>query len=211
MIRPPVNDVGRPFKPYVQTLPSKSFTALGYLYSKDKKLDKSKLRGDPEMSKIESSGTTTYQCKKCRRVVLLEEQVMSHTRGEADQEFDVMFPNMIGDVHNKNPGGEETQLEVDVSEGKLMCPECKARIGSFHWSGSYCSCGSKIVPAFQLQMSRVGVITVKNDKNKKKKKHLKKRTQAWIFCCDSEYKLCFFFSFFLHENIEMVKSIESQF
>lgn len=67
------------------------------------------------MSKTESSGTTTtYQCKKCRRVVLLEEQVMNHTPGEADQEFDAMFPNMIGDVHNKNPGGEDTQCTSSI-------------------------------------------------------------------------------------------------
>lgn len=66
------------------------------------------------MSKTESSGTaSTYQCKKCRRVVLLQEQVMNHTPGEADQEFDAMFPNMIGDVHNKNPGTQCTSIFVE--------------------------------------------------------------------------------------------------
>ncbi|CAH8272175.1 unnamed protein product [Arabidopsis lyrata] len=54
----------------------------------------------------------------------------------------------------------------------LKTPKCKAKVGSFDWSGSYCSCGSKIVPAFQIQMSRVDVITAKDDV---KKKHKKKR------------------------------------
>ncbi|KAL1199833.1 putative inactive dual specificity protein phosphatase-like [Cardamine amara subsp. amara] len=99
-----------------------------------------------------------------------------------------MFKNMIGEVHKKNPGDQNqctsifvepikwmnSAMEDDVSEGKLLCPKCKAKIGSFDWSGSYCSCGSKIVPAFQLQMSRVDVITVK-DNVKKKNKHEKKR------------------------------------
>ncbi|VVB13152.1 unnamed protein product [Arabis nemorensis] len=149
--------------------------ALGYLYSKDKKFDKLKLRTDPEISNESSSnGTTTYQCKKCKRVVLSQEQVMNHTPSEADLEFDAVFANMNGDVHNKNLGGEEqqctsvfveplswmNQVEEDLSEGKLLCPKCKTRLGSFDWSGSYCSCGSKIVPAFQLQLSRVDVITL---------------------------------------------------
>ncbi|XP_019084391.1 PREDICTED: probable inactive dual specificity protein phosphatase-like At4g18593 [Camelina sativa] len=113
-----------------------------------------------------------YQCKKCRRVLLCQEQVIEHTPGEADSEFDDMFKNMFGEV-NKNPG-EVNQctsifveplswmneaMEDDVSEGKLLCPKCQAKVGSFDWSGSYCSCGSKIVPAFQLQMSSVDVIT----------------------------------------------------
>ncbi|KAG7582714.1 Dual specificity phosphatase catalytic domain [Arabidopsis suecica] len=135
--------------------------ALGYLYSKDKKFDRLKLRADPEFMSNESS--------------------------EADSEFDDMFKNMIGEVHNKNSGDQNqctsifvepinwmNTVEDGVSEGKLLCPTCKAKVGSFDWSGSYCSCGSKIVPAFQLQMGRVDVIAVKDDV-KKKNKHDKKR------------------------------------
>ncbi|EFH59515.1 hypothetical protein ARALYDRAFT_898481 [Arabidopsis lyrata subsp. lyrata] len=162
--------------------------ALGYLYSKDKKFDRLKLRADPDVSNDESSGGSTYHCKKCRRILLFQEHVIDHTPGEADSEFDDMFKNMIGDVHNKNPGDQNqcTSIFVEpinwmntvedvVSEGKLLCPTCKAKVGSFDWSGSYCSCGSKIVPAFQLQMGRVDVITVKDDvKKRKKNKHDKK-------------------------------------
>ncbi|KAG7554059.1 Transcription factor TFIIB cyclin-like domain [Arabidopsis suecica] len=159
--------------------------ALGYLFSKDKKFDRLKLRADPGISN-ERSSRSTYECKKCKRVLLFQEQVIDHTRGEADSEFDDMFKNMIGEVH-KNPGDHQNQctsifveplnwmnsaMENDVSEGKLSCPKCQAKVGSFDWSGSYCSCGSKIVPAFQLQMNRVDVITVNHDaKKKRKNKH----------------------------------------
>ncbi|CAL9229106.1 unnamed protein product, partial [Arabidopsis halleri] len=116
---------------------------------------------------------------------LKQEQVIDHTPGEADSEFDDMFKNMIGEVH-KNPGDHQNQctsifveplnwmnsaMENDVSEGKLLCSKCQAKVGSFDWSGSYCSCGSKIVPSFQLQMNRVDVITVNHDAKKKKNKH----------------------------------------
>ncbi|XP_010489973.1 PREDICTED: dual specificity protein phosphatase 12-like [Camelina sativa] len=162
--------------------------ALGYLYSKDKKFDRLKLRADPEIMSNESSGST-YHCKKCKRILFFQEQVIDHTPGEADSEFDDMFKNMIGEVRNKNPGDPNqcTSIFVEpivwmntvedfVSEGKLLCPKCSAKVGSFDWSGSYCSCGSKIVPAFQLQMSRVDVITVKDGvKKKKNNKHDKRR------------------------------------
>ncbi|ESQ32742.1 hypothetical protein EUTSA_v10005645mg [Eutrema salsugineum] len=125
--------------------------ALGFLYSQDKKFDRLKLRADPEKS---SSGgnTFTYQCKRCRRVVLFQDQVMDHT---------------------PEPMSWMNVVEDGVSQGKLMCPNCNARLGSFDWSGSYCSCGSKIVPAFQLQLSRVDVLTVKDEAKKKMKKKKK--------------------------------------
>ncbi|XP_010420309.1 PREDICTED: dual specificity protein phosphatase 12-like [Camelina sativa] len=161
---------------------------LGYLYSTDKKFHRLKLRADPETVSNESSGST-YHCKKCKRILLFQEQVIDHTPGEADSEFDDMFKNMIGEVRNKNPGDPNqctsmfvepiewmNTMEDYVSEGKLLCPKCSAKVGSFDWSGSYCSCGSKIVPAFQLQMSRVDVITVKDCvKKKKNNKHDKRR------------------------------------
>ncbi|EOA20873.1 hypothetical protein CARUB_v10001210mg [Capsella rubella] len=152
--------------------------ALGYLYSKDKKFDRLKLRADPGLMN-ETSGST-YQCKKCSRVLSFQEQVIEHTPGEADSELDDMFKNMVGEVRDKNTGDQKPctsifieplnwmneAMEDDVSEGKLLCPKCQAMVGSFNWSGSYCSCGSKIVPAFQLQMSRVDVIIVKDEVKK---------------------------------------------
>ncbi|XP_010490926.1 PREDICTED: tyrosine-protein phosphatase yvh1-like [Camelina sativa] len=76
--------------------------ALGYLYSKDNKFDRLKLRDDPGLL-TESCGST-YQCKKCSRVLLSQEQVIEHTPGDSDSEFDDMFKNMLGEVQNKNPG-----------------------------------------------------------------------------------------------------------
>ncbi|XP_010489972.1 PREDICTED: dual specificity protein phosphatase 12-like [Camelina sativa] len=112
--------------------------ALGYLYSKDKKFDRLKLRADPEIMSNESSGST-YHCKKCKRILLFQEQVIDHTPGEADSEFDDMFKNMIGEVRNKNPDDPKqctsifvepiewmNTMEDFVSEGKLLCPKCSA-------------------------------------------------------------------------------------
>lgn len=41
-------------------------------------------------------------------------------------------------------------------EGKLNCPKCSTKLGSFSWiAGSQCPCGSKIAPAFYFVPSKV--------------------------------------------------------
>lgn len=39
--------------------------------------------------------------------------------------------------------------------GKLYCPSCNARLGSFSWAGLPSSCGIWVTPAFQLHLSRL--------------------------------------------------------
>ena len=46
-------------------------------------------------------------------------------------------------------------LENDAHEGDIICPKCSARIGSFNWSGSQCSCGAWVTPAVQITKSKV--------------------------------------------------------
>ena len=45
--------------------------------------------------------------------------------------------------------------EAEGNSGKIVCPKCKSRVGSYKWSGATCSCGKWITPAFQFQLSRV--------------------------------------------------------
>ncbi|CAG9133707.1 unnamed protein product [Plutella xylostella] len=43
-----------------------------------------------------------------------------------------------------------------ASSGKLHCPKCQAKIGSFNWiMGCRCPCGQKVAPAFYLVPSKV--------------------------------------------------------
>jgi dual specificity phosphatase 12 len=45
-----------------------------------------------------------------------------------------------------------------VSEGKFNCPNCAAKIGTWIWSGTQCSCGTWVVPAIQIPKSKVDVV-----------------------------------------------------
>jgi dual specificity phosphatase 12 len=37
--------------------------------------------------------------------------------------------------------------ELADVEGKLVCPRCAYRVGSYHWSGAQCSCGCQAPPS----------------------------------------------------------------
>ena len=39
--------------------------------------------------------------------------------------------------------------------GKLKCFKCSSRLGHWNWSGSQCSCGVWVTPAFQITLSKI--------------------------------------------------------
>ena len=41
------------------------------------------------------------------------------------------------------------------TKGKLHCPGCSSRLGSFSWAGSQSATGAWVVPAFQLHLCRL--------------------------------------------------------
>ena len=38
---------------------------------------------------------------------------------------------------------------------QIHCPKCDAKIGSFDWAGSMCSCGAWVTPAIHVAKSKV--------------------------------------------------------
>jgi dual specificity phosphatase 12 len=43
-------------------------------------------------------------------------------------------------------------------EGKLECPKCSVKLGHWNWVGAQCSCGTWVVPAIQIPISKVDTI-----------------------------------------------------
>jgi hypothetical protein len=52
-----------------------------------------------------------------------------------------------------------------VLEGRLSCFKCSNKLGHWKWTGSQCSCGTWVVPAIQIPLSKVDIILpkTKND------------------------------------------------
>ncbi|CAH1781057.1 unnamed protein product [Owenia fusiformis] len=45
--------------------------------------------------------------------------------------------------------------EISEIEGKIMCPKCSAKLGSFKWMGERCPCGTWVTPAFHINAGKV--------------------------------------------------------
>ena len=122
----------------------------------------------------------SFRCKKCRRVVANASNVLPHTPKERQIWRHVSGKSQDKNVKQtkstpvvKNSKEEEVKKEFcskiyfieplawlpDIThnvEGKLNCPKCSTKLGSFSWvSGCQCPCGSKIAPAFYLVPSKV--------------------------------------------------------
>lgn len=106
-----------------------------------------------------------YRCKKCRRIVAAQENLVTHEPGKGESSF--KWQKRSGDVLKKEKKLVEcTSIFVEpmkwmepVQEGhveeRLQCIGCKARLGYFNWAGMQCSCGAWVNPAFQLHKSRI--------------------------------------------------------
>jgi dual specificity phosphatase 12 len=49
-------------------------------------------------------------------------------------------------------------IQNGITEGKFSCPHCSAKLGSWIWSGTQCSCGTWVVPAIQIPKSKLDVM-----------------------------------------------------
>ncbi|XP_062204126.1 uncharacterized protein LOC133906279 isoform X2 [Phragmites australis] len=116
----------------------------------------------------EEQHKTAYRCRKCRRIIAVQDNVVSHVPGEGESCFD--WNRRKSDrPYNKEqdcsslfvePLKWMTAVEDGALEGKLSCIHCGARLGYFNWSGIQCNCGSWVTPAFQIVKSKVDISTI---------------------------------------------------
>jgi len=109
-------------------------------------------------------------CRKCRRVLFLasatEPTPHPEKQGAAAKQECTSYwianpPVWMREAITAPPSAaaaaeqEEGADEAGPNEGKLTCPGCQARFGSFCWSGTTCSCGLWVVPGIQVPKSKV--------------------------------------------------------
>ncbi|XP_054778836.1 probable inactive dual specificity protein phosphatase-like At4g18593 [Prosopis cineraria] len=103
-----------------------------------------------------------YRCKKCRRLVASDENIVSHDHGQGEASFKWKKRSEKMEKHPVDCTSvfvEPMKWMQAVNEGhveeKLFCLRCNARLGYFNWAGLQCSCGAWVNPAFQLHKSRL--------------------------------------------------------
>lgn len=69
--------------------------------------------------------------------------------------------SMADDADDSNNNAHECNNSCStmssVVQGKLYCPTCKARLGSFNWAGIQSNTGSWVTPGFHLHVSKLDV------------------------------------------------------
>ncbi|XP_076183552.1 dual specificity protein phosphatase MPK-4 [Ptiloglossa arizonensis] len=136
------------------------------------------IKPDPALTTVRPE-PTVYRCKKCRRIVASASNILPHmpkekqiwrhisTKRTSKQSKPANEP--VEPQKKEEPQPIEFCTKIlfveplawmpDIThnvEGKLNCPKCSTKLGSFSWiAGSQCPCGSKIAPAFYLVPSKV--------------------------------------------------------
>lgn len=92
---------------------------------------------------IDLNSIKFFTCRTCRYCLADSLQLNEHSRASSCTSlFLEESPNFL-----RIADGED--------EGKLLCPRCESKVGSWSWVGSKCSCGAWIVPAYQIVKSKV--------------------------------------------------------
>lgn len=112
------------------------------------------IKSDPGLAQLQPE-PNVYRCKKCRRIVASASNLLTHYDRKASDTHSVCqqtyFIEPLSWMNNI----------TSVTQGKLHCPKCNVKLGSFSWiMGSQCPCGCQVAPAFYLIPSKVDYTNV---------------------------------------------------
>lgn len=104
------------------------------------------VKQDPGLAQVQPD-PNVYRCKKCRRVLACKTNLLIH--------YECKDNSVCQQMYFVEP--LSWMRDVTRSEqGKLHCPKCDKKVGSFSWiMGSQCPCGCQVAPAFYLVPSKV--------------------------------------------------------
>lgn len=135
------------------------------------------LPGSAEAAAAAASKNTypmIFKCRKCKRTLATAFNMLPHVRSETPNWMDNKWARLSEvDVLDdaSSPAGLDlcsqsvfitpmSWMEQEIKQnlgGKLYCPNCPAKVGSYSWvRGELChGCGAVVLPAFQLDMTEI--------------------------------------------------------
>ncbi|KAG7348886.1 hypothetical protein IV203_011483 [Nitzschia inconspicua] len=118
---------------------------------------------------------TIFACRMCR-TPLLDENHLAEGHQQNLHTFKRSHSTTTANRHNnKTPCQslfcDETVLDwlsdpdgTNDVEGRLRCYKCSHKLGHWNWSGAQCSCGTWVVPAIQIPVSKVDAIVPRDER-----------------------------------------------
>ena len=121
-------------------------------------------------------GRVIYRCRVCRTTLATSDNIMvdisvggtsgfSQRRRAKDAQKSPMHSDSNQKASEISPGGifvEPLRWMAGITEntqGKIYCPTCVTRLGSYNWAGMQNDDAQWITPAFQLHNSKLDVIS----------------------------------------------------
>ncbi|KAK7580511.1 hypothetical protein V9T40_001140 [Parthenolecanium corni] len=118
------------------------------------------IKPDPALLTVRPN-PRVYRCKNCRRIVAAANDLLPHTKNEKlswkDNKWSADYSglDLCSSTYFIEPLTWINSITQSES-GKITCPKCKAKLGSYNWvMGSQCSCGARVSPSFYLVPSKV--------------------------------------------------------
>lgn len=140
--------------------------SYAFAISKGRKVDEKKyqclVQPDPRTTPSESP--VIYKCRMCRSSLVRKDSIMPHCDGQSPFWNDTKWAEPWDEASLCTQGIFTLPISwmadfTSELKGKLMCPKCQAKLGSYDWCGGKCPCGAKITPAFFFIPSKVDKCT----------------------------------------------------
>eukprot|EP00049_Salpingoeca_infusionum_P022434 m.6728 g.6728 ORF g.6728 m.6728 type:complete len:358 (-) comp5185_c0_seq1:213-1286(-) len=130
-------------------------------HSADGRVEPAALAPDPLTSPPEGGADFIVKCKKCRRLLFTDMNLLDHEPGEGQLSFRYRKRDPASAIrctsHFVEPMVWMQEVAEGATQGKILCCKCNGRLGSFNWAGAQCSCGAWVTPSFQVHKGRVDV------------------------------------------------------
>ena len=134
-------------------------------------LDPKRVEPIPEVPHIVDSSKNQYFCRICRTALFGENDLQDPPHEVSQHNFsrrkmhhggstitDSISVRCQSYFLQQNLQWMDDDIQNGVSEGKFHCPNCSVKLGTWIWSGTQCSCGTWVVPAIQVPISKVDVV-----------------------------------------------------
>lgn len=103
-------------------------------------------------------GEIELRCKKCRRTLATSASLTPHIPKTARG----VPPKQHCSHHFLEPLlWMKDELSKGEVSGRLECPKCQSKVGSYAWQGLKCSCGDWVVPGISVARGKVDEVRVK--------------------------------------------------
>lgn len=133
-------------EPVKSSLRLASNYSVSFVTSSDENIDVPKERLMHVLSQVQTR-LVTLRCRSCSKILATSASFVEHQVSMTGKSCQHYF---LEPIEWMRP-----ELEKGELEGKLNCPHCHAKLGSYLWQGDRCSCGTWVTPSIKIQKSRV--------------------------------------------------------